>query len=419
MNYRIIRLFIIASLTFIFLPREIIAQNVFERKLTFTVKDTELRKVLEIVQKQTNIHFVYSPNTIDDSKKVNFNLKDKTLKNFFSELLTNYGISNKMLSDNKILLFIEQVKKGNLTEVIPNSIEKKEVSFIAITGTIKDSVGNPVEGVTVTDKGSKATAVSDKKGFYTIRLPDYNTTLKFKHIGYAPIEKGVDASGMVNVSMFEVASNLNEVVVIGYGTVKKKDLTGSVSKVNISDMEKAPVKSFDEALAGRVAGVQVSSMDGQPGASVSISIRGNNSLTQDNSPLYIIDGFPMENPNNNILNPAEIESMEVLKDASATAIYGARGANGVIIITTKKGKLGAPTLTFDTYYGVQQDTRKMALMDPYNFIKYQNELDSNRTKNTFFSNGRNLESYRNAKGVDWQGLLFRTAPMTDCNLEAL
>ncbi len=416
MNYRIIRLLIIASISLFLLPRETNAQNVLDRKVNVSVNDTELRKVLELVQKQTGVHFVYSPNTIDDSKKVSFHLTNKTLKNFFSELLATYGISNKSLSDNKILLFIEQVKKQILSDVAPPPTEKKEVSFTAITGTIKDSIGNPVEGVTVSDKNSKATAVSDRKGVYTIKIPDNNTILRFKHVGYATIEKKVDASSVVNISMLEVAGNLNEVVVIGYGTVKKKDLTGSVSKVNLSDLEKAPVKSFDEALAGRVAGVQVSSVDGQPGASVSISIRGNNSLTQDNSPLYIIDGFPMENPNNNILNPAEIESMEVLKDASATAIYGARGANGVIIITTKKGKIGAPTLTFDTYYGVQQDTRKMDLMDPYNFIKYQYELDSNRTKTTFFSNGRNLESYRNAKGVDWQGLLFRTAPMTDCNL---
>ena len=216
--------------------------------------------------------------------------------------------------------------------------------------------------------------------------------------------------------MFEVASSLNEVVVIGYGSVKKKDLTGSVSKVNLEELNKAPVRSFDEALAGRIAGVQVSSADGQPGASVTISIRGNNSLTQDNSPLYVIDGFPIENPNNNIINPADIETMEILKDASATAIYGARGANGVIIITTKKGKIGAPVITFDTYYGTQKDTKKMALMDPYNFIKYQSELNPIATANTFFTNGKTLDSYKNAKGIDWQGLLFRTAPIQNYNL---
>ena len=216
--------------------------------------------------------------------------------------------------------------------------------------------------------------------------------------------------------MFEVASSLNEVVVIGYGSVKKKDLTGSVSKVNLEELNKAPVRSFDEALAGRIAGVQVSSADGQPGASVTISIRGNNSLTQDNSPLYVIDGFPIENPNNNIINPADIETMEILKDASATAIYGARGANGVIIITTKKGKIGAPVITFDTYYGTQKDTKKMALMDPYNFIKYQSELNPTATANTFFTNGKTLDSYKNAKGIDWQGLLFRTAPIQNYNL---
>ena len=391
------------------------AQTVLDRKVNVSVNETELRKVLELIQKQTNVHFVYSPNTIDDSKKVSLNIVDKTLKSVFSELLNRYGISNKLLSDNKILLFIEQTKKSNLGDE-SSVTDKKDTVWTNITGTVKDSIGNPMEGVSVSDKNSKKTVLTDKKGSFIIRVPTVNTALKFKHIGYGTVEKEVDASGVVNISIFEVASSLNEVVVIGYGSVKKKDLTGSVAKVNIGDINKAPVRSFDEALGGRVAGVQVSSADGQPGANVTISIRGNNSLTQDNSPLYVIDGFPIENPNNNIINPAEIETMEVLKDASATAIYGARGANGVIIITTKKGKVGAPVISFDAYYGSQSVLNKMDVMDPYNFIKYQFDLDSNKTKNTFFINGKTLNSYKNVKGIDWQGLLFRTAPMENLNL---
>src|SRR5690606_35207807 len=133
---------------------------------------------------------------------------------------------------------------------------------------------------------------------------------------------------------------LDDVVVVGYGTVKKDDLTGSVAQVDMKDLMEAPVGSFDEALAGRVAGVQVSSNDGQPGGGMNIVIRGANSLTQSTDPLYVIDGFPIEDPDNAAINPEEIESLTVLKDASATAIYGARGANGVMIIQTKKGKVG-------------------------------------------------------------------------------
>ena len=264
MNFRIVRLLIIASYLFGISPFTINAQNVLDKKISVSFKETELRKILESIQKQANVYFVYSPNTIDDSKKVNLDLNDKPLKVFFSEFLASYGISNKLLSDNKFLLFLRQVKKKDLNDESSSS-EIKAGLLTLVTGTIRDSIGNPVEGVTIIDENSKSTAVSDTKGLFTIHVPDKNTTLKFKHIGYATIMKGVDNNGVVNVSMFEVAEVLNDVVIIGYGSVRKKDLTGAVSKVNISELVKAPVRSFDEALAGRIAGVQVSSMDGQIG----------------------------------------------------------------------------------------------------------------------------------------------------------
>ena len=416
MKYKIVQLFMCLLCVCVLVPKYGNSQQVLDKKVTISVNDIELRKVLEQVQKQAGVHFVYSPNTIDDTKKVSFHIKEKSLKDFFAEMLATYGISFKLISDKKFLLFIEQPKTGNTGEAPLPTIEKKDLPTIVVKGTVRDSSGSPLSGVSVTDKSSGVTAISDIKGFFSIKVTDNFPTLRFKHVGFATLEKSIDVSMPLNISMFEVASSLNEVVVIGYGSVKKKDLTGSVSKVNLEELNKAPVRSFDEALAGRIAGVQVSSADGQPGASVTISIRGNNSLTQDNSPLYVIDGFPIENPNNNIINPADIETMEILKDASATAIYGARGANGVIIITTKKGKIGAPVITFDTYYGTQKDTKKMALMDPYNFIKYQSELNPIATANTFFTNGKTLDSYKNAKGIDWQGLLFRTAPIQNYNL---
>ncbi len=296
------------------------------------------------------------------------------------------------------------------------NIINKSTADITISGTVKDEKGNPISGVTINMIGSKVFTTSDNNGNFKIKVKNSNSILYFSYVGYKTFETQVGTSTNLMVTLSPKAANLDDIVVIGYGTVKKKDLTGSVAKVNMADLNKAPVRSFDEALAGRIAGVQVFSNDGQPGSPITISIRGNNSLTQDNSPLYVIDGFPIENPNNNVLNPAEIESMEVLKDASATAIYGARGANGVIIITTKKGKIGSPVIAFDTYYGTQQNTKKMDLMDPYNFIKYQSELNPTQTANTFFTNGKTLESYKNAKAVDWQGMVFRTAPIFNSSL---
>jgi len=209
-----------------------------------------------------------------------------------------------------------------------------QAQSITIKGTVSGPDNNPLEGVTIIVKGTKTATTTDAKGGYSIVLPQKNSFLVFSSVGYTEREISAGKTTTLNVTLQIKVAEGDEVVIIGYGTQKKKDVTGSVAKVNIQDLDKAPVRSFDEALAGRVAGVNVTSADGQPGSGINIVIRGNNSITQENSPLYVVDGFPIENPDNNIINPKDIESIEVLKDASATAIYGARGANGVIIITT-------------------------------------------------------------------------------------
>jgi len=228
----------------------------------------------------------------------------------------------------------------------------------------------------------------------------------------------------MRITLNESATSLNEVMVVGYQDVRKKDLTGSVAKANITDMLKAPVPSFDQMLAGRVAGVNVSSGEGTPGSTMNIVIRGNNSITQDNSPLYVIDGFPVEDPSVGAsLNPNDIESLDVLKDASATAIYGARGANGVIIISTKKGKIGAPVISYDGSYGVQRASHLMKMLNAYDFVKLQSEIytpsDINGTYGYFQTyNGKKwtLEDYRNVPQIDWQNQILRDAPQQSHNL---
>ncbi len=292
----------------------------------------------------------------------------------------------------------------------------KAQNTIKVSGTVKNaSNNNPIEGVIISLNKSTKKTLTDKNGAYNINVPAKGALLTFSYLGFSALTLAVNDSKL-DVLLKESSASLDEVLVIGYGTVKKKDATGAVAKVNLADLNKAPVRSFDEALAGRVAGVTVASNDGQPGSSVNIVIRGNNSLTQDNSPLYVIDGFPIENPNNNVLNPNDIESMEVLKDASATAIYGARGSNGVIIITTKKGKVSTPTLAFDAYYGTQKDTKRMELMNAYEYVKYQSERSSINAAGTFFTNGKTLESYRDRSAVDWQDLLLRRAAIQSYNL---
>ncbi|WP_207515637.1 SusC/RagA family TonB-linked outer membrane protein [Longitalea luteola] len=282
-----------------------------------------------------------------------------------------------------------------------------------ITGKVTDLNNEPLEGVTVTVKGKTITATTNEEGYYSISLSSTTgVVLIFSSVGFTPKQLRLNTTGTIyNVKLETSLKDLDDVIVIGYGSVRKKDLTGSIGQVRVTDMKKAPVASFEDALGGRVAGVQVTAVDGQPGQGNTIVIRGGNSITQSNAPLYVVDGFPVEDPNNNMFNPDEIESIEVLKDASATAIYGARGANGVVIITTKKGKAGAPVVAYNGWYGWQKEINRQEVMSPYEFVKYQFELNPTSAATTYLKNGKTLESYRDAVGVNWQDKIFRTAPM--------
>jgi TonB-linked SusC/RagA family outer membrane protein len=296
-----------------------------------------------------------------------------------------------------------------------------------IKGRVNGPDGQPLYGVTVTLKGTKTMTVTDKDGNYTISTPGVDVSLVFSSVGYEAKELSSGTNSTLNVSLKLKVTQTEEVVVIGYGNAKRKDLTGSVGKVSISDMTKAPVASFDQALAGRVAGVQVTAADGQPGSSINITIRGANSVTQSNAPLYVVDGFPLENANNNTINPDDIESIDVLKDASATAIYGARGANGVIIITTKRGKAGEPVVAYNGYYGSQKVVKKMDLLTPYQYVQYQLEANPSTAayvpgslptpRQLYLSGGTTMDYYKDtAKTLDYQGELIRTAPIINNTL---
>ncbi len=287
-----------------------------------------------------------------------------------------------------------------------------------VTGKVFSEELKPLNGATVQLRNSKITTSTDANGEFSINVPENQKTtiLKITSVGFEMQEVVAKGNSVPDVFMKLKQSNLDAVVVVGYGTSKRKDLTGSVDKLSVKDISKAPVRNFEEALAGRAAGVQVVSSDGQPGAQVNIVIRGSNSITQDNSPLYVIDGFPVEGANNNAINVSDIESIEVLKDASATAIYGARGANGVIMITTKKGKAGTLDMSYNAYVGFNKIIKKMDVLSPYDFVRFQFEYDSINTKSTYLSNGRTFEDYRNVQGIDWQDQLFRTSMMTNHEL---
>lgn len=292
------------------------------------------------------------------------------------------------------------------------------VSFVLaqvlVKGTVKDNLGEGVPGASVQVKGTSQGTITDLDGKFAFSVPNKNAIIVISFIGYVTVEQKVDTQKPMVITLREDTKTLDEVVVVGYQEVRKRDLTGSVAKANMNDVLTAPVASFDQALGGRVAGVNVTSGEGMPGGTMNIVIRGNNSLTQENSPLFVIDGFPVEDTSaSSTLNPSDIESIDFLKDASATAIYGARGANGVVIVTTKKGKVGRAQLTYDGSFGVQHITRTIPMMDAYEFVKLQNEMYPTVVAGSYLMNyeGKQwtLEDYRNIDQYNWQDEIFQTA----------
>lgn len=282
---------------------------------------------------------------------------------------------------------------------------------IKVSGKITDSSGAPAMSVTVyqTDKTANGT-VSDLDGNYSITVPE-NSSITFSCLGYKDVVEQVAKRTAINVVMPDdaVALDAAQVVTDGYSTVARRDLTGSVSAMTPDEVVKSPVTSFDQALAGRVSGVVVTTTDGSLGAEANITIRGNNSLTQSSAPLYIIDGFPMESSMSSMLNTADIESIDVLKDASATAIYGARGANGVIVITTKSGKEGKPKVNYSTTYTFNRISNPVRMMNAYDFVALQTDICNETGASNPYLKEHDLEEYRNVRTIDWQDAIYRNA----------
>ena len=293
---------------------------------------------------------------------------------------------------------------------------------IQVTGRITDANGVPLVAVTVYESGNTSNgAVSDVDGNYSISVPQ-SASLVFSCLGFEEVQEPVGKRSVINVTLNEEQLSLDaaEVVSIGYGSVARRDLTGSVSKVDMGDVMKIPVTNFDQALTGRVAGVVVSTSDGSLGAEANIVIRGNNSLTQSSAPLYVIDGFPSESSMALSLNSADIESIDILKDASATAIYGARGANGVIVITTKQGIEGKPKVNFSSSWTYNEISNKVDLMDAYEFVDFQTDkyAISGGTNIYLEHDGQtySLEDYRNVRTYDWQDRIYRPAFVQNYNI---
>ena len=304
-----------------------------------------------------------------------------------------------------------------LSALFANELRAQSVQ---VKGKVLDAAGIPLIAVTVYEDGNMTNGtVTDFDGNYSLKVTSGKSTIVFSCLGFTEVKEVVGTRDNINVVLKEEQLSIDaaEVVSVGYGSVTRRDLTGSISKVDMDELVKAPVVNFDQALTGKVAGVVVTTSDGAVGSEANITIRGNNSLTQSSAPLYIVDGFPTESSVATTISSSDIESIDILKDASATAIYGARGANGVIVITTKKGQEGKPKINFSASFTGSSIANKVDLMDANEFVALQTDI-YNITGNTniYLPKGHTVDSYLpenlaklNVEQYDWQDAIYRTA----------
>jgi len=283
---------------------------------------------------------------------------------------------------------------------------------ILVSGKVTDAqTGEGVPGATVSVKGTTTGTITNADGTYQLNVPDTNSMLLFSFVGYAPQEILINSRTKIDVALQVMTTELDEVVAIGYGTVKKRDITGSVSSVSGETLEAIPVTSAAEAMAGQMAGVQVITTEGSPDAEINIRVRGGGSITQDNSPMYIVDGFPVNSISD--IPASEIQSIDVLKDASSTAIYGARGANGVIIITTKSGREGKVSVSYNAYVGFKNIANTLNTLGVEDYVHWQYELaalrdgmDDLSSYERYFGYYQDIDLYNGQTGNDWMDQVY-------------
>lgn len=339
-------------------------------KVTVVADNMSTGKVISEIEKQTDYLFVYNVNEVNLKRNVKVNAQNKSVAEVLNKVFEGTDIYYAM--DGKNIMLMSKAKDGKVAQQANK-----------VTGIVKDTNGEPIIGANVTVKGQSIGTITDIDGRFVLDAPK-DAVLQITYIGYVSQEVKVSGNKELNVVLKEDTETLDEVVVIGYGTAKKSDLTGATAQIKPEALTSSVVGNALESLQGKAAGVAVFN-DNKPGASPSIRVRGSGSITASNEPLYVVDGFPLMDGNISDLNPSDIESMEILKDASSTAIYGSRGANGVVMITTKKGKSGTKNLSVNTSVGVQMPGRLANLISGEDFINFMNAGYKNQGSNIPFS----------------------------------
>lgn len=383
--------------------------QVLEKRVSLNMEEQEIGKTLREIEKQASVRFVYSPQVIRAGQKISVISRQEKLGELLDKMLAPLGIRYEV--SGKYILLSDD-RSGQL--------RREESSFMtlptdpdrAVRGKVTDEKGEALPGVNVILKGTQRGTTSAADGSFELTVPDAGSNiLIFSFVGYLSQEIEVGTRNILDVKLREDEKSLEEVVVVGYGTVKKSDLTGSVSSVGSAEFRETPTVDFGRALQGRASGVLVTQNSGSPGAEATIRIRGTGSINAGNDPLYVVDGFPTGSINT--INPSDIESIEILKDASATAIYGSRGSNGVVIVTTKRGKAGQSNISYESYYGIQSVRRTIPLLNSRQYAEFINDARINGGGKAYFDGSSASRPLPDQIMVDtdWQDLVLRKAPI--------
>ncbi len=356
-------------------------------RISLELKNTTVKDALKAIENTSEFYFIYNNELIDVNRKIDINVRDERIVDILGEIFAGQDVEFTVI-DRKIVLS-------------PSEITSVQAQ-IQISGKVTDRSGNALPGVAVVVKGTTQGTITDNNGNFRLSIPTDAQTLLFSFVGMRSQEVLIGNKTTFNIIMEEETIGIEEVVAVGYGTQKKSDLTGAITQVKAAELTSVMGSNPVQALQGRAAGVAVLT-NNAPGSSPTLRIRGSSSINAGNDPLYVVDGFPLMNSNLNDINPNDIESIEVLKDASSSAIYGSRGANGVVIVTTKKGQQGRNDLSVNSYFGVQTPERLVEMLGREEFIDYVNTAYTYSKGSPVYTTAKPAPDYN----TDWQDAIVR------------
>ncbi len=372
--------------------------------ITLSEKNARLESVLKKIKKQSGYAFLYQDQLLRKSFPVDIEVVDAKLEEALGLIFKDQPLTYEIIADKLITVKEKAIR-------IENKPQSEAPRAINVGGTVVNEKGEPLAGASVVIKGTQKGTTTGSDGRFSLSGVDRNTVLVISNVGYQSREIPVSGRSVINIVLQAAETGLTDIVVVGYGTQRKKDLTGAVAQVSNKDLQAVPVYNVGQALQGRASGVSVTNNSGAPGSRIQVRVRGGNSMIGSNDPLYVVDGFPIAG-GINFINPADIETIDILKDASATAIYGARGANGVVMVTTKRGKQGGRNIiSVNSYYGVQETAKRFKLLDAKQYAIVANEFLKNDGKDPYFD-----VNQITGPGTDWQDVIFRSAPVQNHTL---